>query len=121
MRVLWESEYFISENTLTVNVNRLRSKLEDIGLKDLIVTKKSQGYIHDFALKIKNIHPHFLKLTRPNQFASRVGRFFQGFRVKILIFIILIRHQVKYSFNIIITEGIDIFQSRIDDFPHEFF
>ena len=45
MRVLWESEYFISENTLTVNVNRLRSKLEDIGLKDLIVTKKSQGYM----------------------------------------------------------------------------
>jgi len=45
MRVLWESEYFISENTLTVNVNRLRSKLEDIGLKNLIVTKKSQGYM----------------------------------------------------------------------------
>ncbi len=45
MRVLWESEYFISENTLTVNVNRLRNKLENIGLKDLIVTKKSQGYM----------------------------------------------------------------------------
>lgn len=45
MRVLWENEYFISENTLTVNVNRLRSKLEDIGLKNLIVTKKSQGYM----------------------------------------------------------------------------
>jgi DNA-binding response OmpR family regulator len=45
MRVLWESEYFISENTLTVNVNRLRKKLEDIGLKDFIVTKKSQGYM----------------------------------------------------------------------------
>ncbi|GMG97491.1 winged helix-turn-helix domain-containing protein [Tepidimicrobium xylanilyticum] len=45
MRVLWESEYFISENTLTVNVNRLRNKLENIGLKDFIVTKKSQGYM----------------------------------------------------------------------------
>jgi len=45
MRALWESEYFISENTLTVNVNRLRNKLEDIGLKDFIVTKKSQGYM----------------------------------------------------------------------------
>jgi len=45
MRALWESEYFISENTLTVNVNRLRSKLEDIGLNDFIVTKKSQGYM----------------------------------------------------------------------------
>jgi len=45
MRVLWENEYFISENTLTVNVNRLRNKLEDVGLKDLIVTKKAQGYM----------------------------------------------------------------------------
>ncbi|NLY68110.1 MAG: response regulator transcription factor [Tissierellia bacterium] len=45
MRVLWESEYFISQNTLTVNVNRLRNKLGDIGLKDLIVTKKAQGYM----------------------------------------------------------------------------
>ncbi|MBU5438046.1 response regulator transcription factor [Tissierella sp. MSJ-40] len=45
MRVLWESEYFISENTLTVNVNRLRKKLEDIGLKNFIITKKSQGYM----------------------------------------------------------------------------
>lgn len=45
MRALWESEYFISENTLTVNVNRLRNKLEGVGLKDFIVTKKSQGYM----------------------------------------------------------------------------
>ena len=45
MRVLWESEYFISENTLTVNVNRLRKRLEDVKLKDFIVTKKSQGYM----------------------------------------------------------------------------
>lgn len=45
MRVLWESEYFIGENTLTVNVNRLRRKLEDIGLKDFILTKRSQGYV----------------------------------------------------------------------------
>ena len=45
MRGLWESEYFISENTLTVNVNRLRKRLEELGLKDFIVTKKSQGYM----------------------------------------------------------------------------
>ena len=45
MRALWESEYFISENTLTVNVNRLRKRLEDIKLEDFIVTKKSQGYM----------------------------------------------------------------------------
>lgn len=42
---LWDSEEFISENTLTVNVNRLRKKIENIGLKDFIVTKKGQGYI----------------------------------------------------------------------------
>ncbi|SJZ74897.1 response regulator transcription factor [Garciella nitratireducens] len=45
MRALWESEYFISENTLTVNINRLRKRLEDIELVDFIVTKKSQGYM----------------------------------------------------------------------------
>ena len=45
MRALWESEYFISENTLTVNINRLRKSIEDIGLEDFILTKKSQGYM----------------------------------------------------------------------------
>ncbi|WP_334293874.1 response regulator transcription factor [Romboutsia maritimum] len=42
---LWESEEFISENTLTVNINRLRKKLDSIGLIDFIITKKGQGYI----------------------------------------------------------------------------
>ena len=41
---LWDSEEFISENTLTVNINRLRKTLENIDLKDFIVTKKGQGY-----------------------------------------------------------------------------
>lgn len=41
---LWDSEEFISENTLTVNINRLRKTLENVGLKDFIVTKKGQGY-----------------------------------------------------------------------------
>jgi DNA-binding response OmpR family regulator len=45
MRALWESEYFISENTLTVNINRLRKRLEDVGLENFILTKKSQGYM----------------------------------------------------------------------------
>ncbi|MBP2025922.1 response regulator transcription factor [Peptoniphilus stercorisuis] len=45
MRFLWDSEYYISENTLTVNINRLRKSLEDIGLIDFIITKKSQGYM----------------------------------------------------------------------------
>ena len=44
MRSLWEDESFIDDNTLTVNVNRLRNKLESIGLKDFITTKKGQGY-----------------------------------------------------------------------------
>ena len=42
---LWDTDEFISENTLTVNVNRLRKKLDSIGLKDFIETKKGQGYI----------------------------------------------------------------------------
>ena len=42
---LWDTDEFISENTLTVNVNRLRKKLKSIGLEDVIGTKKGQGYI----------------------------------------------------------------------------
>lgn len=41
---LWESDDFIDDNTLTVNITRLRKKLEDIGLKDFILTKKGIGY-----------------------------------------------------------------------------
>jgi len=37
---LWDSDEFISENTLTVNINRLRKKLETIGIHDFIITKK---------------------------------------------------------------------------------
>lgn len=45
MRALWEDESFVDDNTLTVNINRLRKKLEDLGLVDYIQTKKGQGYI----------------------------------------------------------------------------
>lgn len=45
MRALWDDDNFINDNTLTVNINRLRMKLEGIGLKDYIVTKKGYGYI----------------------------------------------------------------------------
>ena len=42
---LWDTDEFIRENTLTVNVNRLRKKLKSICLEDVIGTKKGQGYI----------------------------------------------------------------------------
>ncbi len=42
---LWESESFIDDNTLTVNMKRLRTKLEEVGLKDLIETRRGQGYL----------------------------------------------------------------------------
>lgn len=42
---LWDMEEFIEDSTLTVNVNRLRMKLSDLGLKDYLVTKRRQGYI----------------------------------------------------------------------------
>ncbi len=45
MMKLWESDDFIDDNTLTVNVARLRKKLENVGLKDYIKTKKGSGYI----------------------------------------------------------------------------
>ena len=44
MTHLWESDQFIDDNTLTVNVTRLRKKLEEIGLADFIHTKKGIGY-----------------------------------------------------------------------------
>ena len=45
MKRLWETDSFVDENTLTVNVSRLRKKLENAGLKDFIVTRAGQGYI----------------------------------------------------------------------------
>ncbi|MFC0015615.1 MULTISPECIES: response regulator transcription factor [Allobacillus] len=42
---LWDDERFISDNTLTVNVNRLRKKLDEIGLGEYIETKVGQGYL----------------------------------------------------------------------------
>ena len=45
MKHLWESESFVDENTLSVNVNRLRKKLEQIGIENYIITKKGKGYI----------------------------------------------------------------------------
>ncbi len=45
MDYLWDSESFVDDNTLTVNIKRLRTKLEEIGLKDIIETKRGLGYI----------------------------------------------------------------------------
>lgn len=45
MERLWETDSFVDENTLTVNVNRLRKKLDAAGLKDFIATKFGVGYI----------------------------------------------------------------------------
>ena len=42
---LWQSDEFIDDNTLTVNINRLRHKLEEIGAKHYINTKRGQGYM----------------------------------------------------------------------------
>lgn len=44
---LWESDSFIDDNTLTVNMTRLRKKLEDMGISDFIKTKKGIGYMVD--------------------------------------------------------------------------
>ncbi len=45
MMQLWESDSFIDDNTLTVNVARIRKKLNDIGAIDYIITKKGIGYL----------------------------------------------------------------------------
>ena len=45
MDYLWESEEFIDDNTLSVNIKRLRNKLEEIGFIDKIETRRGQGYL----------------------------------------------------------------------------
>lgn len=45
MECLWESEDFIGDSTLTVNITRVRNKLEELELKELLETKRGQGYI----------------------------------------------------------------------------
>ena len=45
MTRLWQTDSYVEENTLTVNINRLRRKLESVGLSDFITTKVGSGYI----------------------------------------------------------------------------
>lgn len=49
MRALWDSEAFVDDNTLTVNVTRLRKKLASLGLPELIRTQKGVGYVAEDA------------------------------------------------------------------------
>lgn len=44
MNELWQSDEFVDDNTLTVNINRLRKKMSEIGLVDMLKTKRGQGY-----------------------------------------------------------------------------
>lgn len=45
MTILWNNEEYINDNALTVNISRLRNKLDDFGYGDVIKTRKGQGYI----------------------------------------------------------------------------
>jgi len=45
LRALWDDERFVDDNTLTVNINRLRRKIEQAGVQNYIETKVGQGYI----------------------------------------------------------------------------
>ena len=45
MEYLWDSSMFVNDNTLTVNIGRIRSKIEELGIKDYIKTKRGQGYL----------------------------------------------------------------------------
>lgn len=42
---LWQSDQFVDDNTLTVNISRLCDKFKSIGLDDFIITKRGQGYL----------------------------------------------------------------------------
>lgn len=45
MNELWQSDEFVDDNTLTVNIGRIRKKLEEIGVQDFLKTRRGQGYI----------------------------------------------------------------------------
>ena len=45
MEYLWNSEFFVDDSTLTVNITRLRKKLEGIGVENAIETRRGLGYI----------------------------------------------------------------------------
>ncbi|WP_343101618.1 response regulator transcription factor [Romboutsia sp. MSSM.1001216sp_RTP31141st1_G3_RTP31141_220114] len=45
LEYLWDSALFVNDNTLTVNITRIRSKVEELGVKDYIITKRGQGYM----------------------------------------------------------------------------
>ena len=45
MKYLWDSDYFVDDNTLSVNITRIRKKLLDVGLENVIETKRGMGYI----------------------------------------------------------------------------
>lgn len=67
MEKLWESDAYVDENTLSVNVNRLRKKLDSIGLESFIVTKKGLGYRLGLEVmaKIQN-KPHLTNFIKHN-------------------------------------------------------
>lgn len=45
MMSLWNDDEFVNDNTLTVNITRLRSRIKELGLDDVIKTKKGIGYL----------------------------------------------------------------------------
>lgn len=45
MQKLWDNDWFVDDNTLTVNINRLRKRLSQIGLDEFIITKRGMGYL----------------------------------------------------------------------------
>ena len=51
MEELWDNEAFVDDNTLTVNMTRLKGKLEQIGISDAITTKRGMGYLLNWTFR----------------------------------------------------------------------
>ena len=66
IRKLWDDERFVNDNTLTVNVTRLRQKLAEIGLGEAIVTKKGLGLYGDHIVErgYPNVHKLFKRYEK---------------------------------------------------------
>ena len=63
MNHLWDDHQFIDDNTLSVNMNRLRKKLEDIGLFNFIHTKKGLGYLSSLSFLYANKFSDFTSMS----------------------------------------------------------
>ena len=78
MMKLWEGDDFIDDNTLTVNITRIRKKLKTMGIDDYIITKKGIGYTRSSVFIFK-MEAHILIGVKPKlEWSEKEGKWLWG-------------------------------------------